>query len=423
MKIIICFALICLFSCSNECKPLYVIKSKDKPKVLILTNSNGGGHNSAATAVKNALENDYDIEIFDILKNKLFGERLFGYSSQKEYWFLLKYLLFAKNTVETINSFYYKDYIYKSIVKRNPDLLISVFPMGIDSYKKVADYLGIPFVLIPTDFNAYNLSFYRLNKFETDSNNKDRFRLFLPFETNQIKKSFEDSKIKDSIRYTGYPIRKDFVLFANEYRKNHSIADAIKTQENIEKNDKTILITVGAESWSEDSIIEYVNEINDSFDKIKLENKLHVYVACGKNKNLISVLGGIKIKNPDRLKIHLKTWISAEDMAKLMAISDVIIAKPGGSTVAEILAIGKNVIFKTDSTFAIPWEKDNMLLTEDYKLGYELSYRGFSFDTKDFIERVNNVLYLDNIEETKMPPINMFYINVKKEIDNLMNKV
>ena len=421
MKIIIIYFLFFLSSCAQKQEYTKEIDNDNsKKKILILTNSNGGGHNAAALATKMALESDYDIEIFDILKDKIFGEELFGYTSQKEYWTALKYVLKGKDFTEKFNKIYHGSYIENAITEKHPDLLISVFPVGVARYKEVADKLNIPFVVIPTDFNANDLHFYGLDNFENNADNANKFRLFLPFANDKIVKSISNKTIKDSVRYTGYPVRKDFLLFANEYRKNRDIANKIKQEYNILTNEKTILITMGGQSWAEDRIVDYVNEINNSREKIITGQMLHVFVACGANDNLKQRILNIKIINKDLLRVYTKQWINGGEMAKLMAISDVIIAKPGGGTVAEILAIAKNTIFKPDSTSVIEWEKENMLLVNKYGLGDRFKFGSLGFDKDDFIEKINKTL-LKNDKNNNLPPINEFYINAKNEIDLLLS--
>ena len=112
-----------------------------------------------------------------------------------------------------------KYYIKNSITEKHPDLLISVFPVGVAKYKEVADKLNIPFVVIPTDFNVNDLHFYGLDNFENNIDNATNFRLFLPFPDDKISQSISNKTIKDSVRYTGYPVRKDFLLFANDFLK------------------------------------------------------------------------------------------------------------------------------------------------------------------------------------------------------------
>lgn len=407
----------------SSCMPNTNIKKRSPnnkiKKVLILTNSNGGGHNAAAAAVKMALDDNYSVEIFDILKNKLPGEYLFGYASRNESWELLEYVLKLKEIAEFINDRYYGSYIVDSIIKKNPDLLISVFPIGIKNYKEAADLLSIPYIIIPTDFNGYDLNFYGLNNFANNIDNAKKFRLFLPFKDSQTDKAFENKTIMESVKYTGYPVRKDFLKFSNEYRQNNGLADQIKKNEQIKPDDKTILIMMGAQSWAEDAIIKYTDLINQNASKIMYGNSgiLHVYIICGANDALYKKISNIKIKDSQLLKIHPEQWIDGERMAKLMAISDTIIAKPGGSSSAEILAIGKHTIFKPDSTSAISWEKDNMLMVEKYNLADEFDYKA-NFTENNFIAAIRNgINHKQN--NSNLPPINNFYENIKTEVDSL----
>jgi processive 1,2-diacylglycerol beta-glucosyltransferase len=73
---------------------------------------------------------------------------------------------------------------------------------------------------------------------------------------------------------------------------------------------------------------------------LKLIDKNQVLVGCGKNKKLLSELQELAADKPNLKPIGFVDYTD-----ELMAVSDLIITKPGGLTISESLAVGLPLIF------------------------------------------------------------------------------
>ena len=102
--------------------------NKDNEKyALILSNSGGGGHLSAATAVKTSLESiGYNVEITEIIKGIFWQEKISGTGENRfdsyfnqEKWFLLKLLVMCRFFADLILLLSKKRLIKNRILKKN----------------------------------------------------------------------------------------------------------------------------------------------------------------------------------------------------------------------------------------------------------------------------------------------------------------
>ena len=67
---------------------------------------------------------------------------------------------------------------------------------------------------------------------------------------------------------------------------------------------------------------------------MKLPLPIHIISICGKNKTLLNDVK--KIKTNNKVSMHILGFVN--DMEKLMAISDILVTKPGGLTITEALS-------------------------------------------------------------------------------------
>ena len=89
-------------------------------------------------------------------------------------------------------------------------------------------------------------------------------------------------------------------------------------------------------------------------------NDTQVLVVCAKNKILFNLLQKKNLKN-------VKVFGFVNNAEELMAVSDVIITKPGGSSIAELLGMGLLPVFVA----AIPGqEQENIKVLAAYGLGF-----------------------------------------------------
>lgn len=187
-----------------------------------------------------------------------------------------------------------------------PDVILTThaFPTGMLAVLKKRGQLNIPLAAAITDFHVHSFWIHP----EVD-------RFYLPAQdlAYSLKKyNISSAKIKG----TGIPIRSQFTVSQDKHeaRKLLNIAE------------KTTLLVMGG-GWGLGKIERITKELlkNEEFQ---------VLVIAGKNKELETSL--LSMQNE-----RLKVFGFVENMVQVMAASDIVISKPGGVTIAEILAVGK----------------------------------------------------------------------------------
>ena len=121
---------------------------------------------------------------------------------------------------------------------------------------------------------------------------------------------------------TGIPIAARFA------RPVDSIA--VRAQLSLQKDVPTLLVLSGG--FGMGPVREILGELN------RIERPLQIIVVCGRNEKLRKELAGL----PSRHAMQVLGF--ATNMHELMAVSDLILTKPGGLTTSEALAMGKPLL-------------------------------------------------------------------------------
>ena len=121
------------------------------------------------------------------------------------------------------------------------------------------------------------------------------------------------------VAVTGIPIAAKFSARVD--------ADGLRAQFGFAANVPTLLVLGGG--FGMGPVREILGEL------AKIERALQVIVVCGKNEKLRAQLAAL----PHRHKTQVLGF--ATNMQELMAVSDLILTKPGGLTTSEALAMGK----------------------------------------------------------------------------------
>lgn len=396
-------------------------------KIIILSASTGGGHMSAAKAIKEYLtENECASEVVDALeyispilnktvtetyeyiatKNPLLWKMIYNSSNKQSLNKLINIItsLIGKKLMPLIN-------------EKNPDVIVTTHPFTTEMISKLksSGKISTPLVCIMTDYAPHRTWI------------NEKVDAYIVANRDMAYHMAEMGVDPEKIYPFGIPVDDSFF----------SKLDKNKVMEELgfEKNIPTILIMAG--SYGLANIEKIYSELRE------IKNKFQVIIITGKNQKLydrmqrilegknfskrqfiLSKLSNLTLKfgkphvfkriirkkkqYPKKTKIIYFT----NEVNKYMYISDLIITKPGGLTVSEALASGlpmalydaipgqeeENEEFLVSNNMAIRLntresvkEKIEHLL-DNPKILNSLKYNCENFDNSHSLENIFNVI-------------------------------
>lgn len=288
-------------------------------KVLILSCSTGGGHNTCANYIKeeltlNKIENNFK-DFYDIvntnakeLSSKLYLSSLSGDGKIFKNVYKLGELYSKtgiKSPVYLVNKLHTKK-LYEYITSNSYDLVITthLFPsLTLTAINKEYEK-KIPFITIATDYEPCPfLEESKPNYFIIQDKLEDRF----------VNKGIN----KKNLITTGIPISSNFINNATNLKKELKI-----------NNEKLILILLGSMGFG---------NIKEILSDLLTISNIKIAIVCGTNKKLYEELSTIK---NDKLIIFGYT----NNINSLIYSSDIVMSKPGGLSSTEIATIGKPLL-------------------------------------------------------------------------------
>lgn len=324
-------------------------------KVIILSASTGGGHMSAANALKDYLNsNKQQAEVIDAIEyispllNKTITE-LYEYMATRNP--LLWKMMYKSSNRKSINNIIGKtnslisNKLIPLLDSYKPDIVVTTHPFTTEMISKLKKHkkTNIPLVCIMTDYAPHR----------TWINNY--VDAYVVANENMISSMNQMDVSTEKIYPFGIPV--DDAFFNTKNRED------LKKELGIKQNIPTILIMAG--SCGLTNIEKIYNELQS------IKEDFQIIIITGKNKklydNMQNILDGKKssIKNKIFAKISEKTpqlkrmkFIKryqdriknqkytkntrliyfTNEVEKYMNVSDLILTKPGGLTVSEALA-------------------------------------------------------------------------------------
>jgi len=286
-------------------------------KILIPYASAGAGHRRAAEAIYDYLKGacpDYGIKIIDVLDktNALFRfNNTVGYSALIKYavglwnfaFWLTEFKLFRfissplATFINNINSVNFIRYL----IRKNPDVIISThfLPSNIAALLKRHRKIKSKLVTVITDFGVHP---YWISK------HTDLYVVASDFTKERLIKEGVSSEI---IKVFGLPFHPRFL---RQFDRK-----ALASKIGINPDKFTVLLMTGSFGIGP---LETIAEL--------LHKEMQVLVVCATNEKLRNNL----------LKKNLPNVIVygfVDNTEELMAVSDLIVTKAGGSTIAEVL--------------------------------------------------------------------------------------
>jgi processive 1,2-diacylglycerol beta-glucosyltransferase len=294
-------------------------------RVIIAHVSAGAGHRKAAEAIYSYFKAQHphiDIQTVDVLeKSNPFFKELYirGYSFLVKhalflwafgFWITGKKLLcgFFKRLNLLLDRFNSPAF-FELLIKENPDFVISTHFLAseIIAHLKNKGKIKSKLITVVTDFGLHPLWIYT----GTD--------LYAVASESTKQKLRNQGVPPGKIKITGIPVAP---VFIKKYDKARICAKL-----GIEENKFTALVVTGSFGIGS---IERITEL--------LHKDVQMLVVCALNNKLYSRL---KAKELSRVKI----FGFVDNIEELMAVSDVIITKPGGLGVSELLAMELAPIF------------------------------------------------------------------------------
>lgn len=362
-------------------------------KVLIAYASYGSGHKTAAQAIYNYYQDkdEYIVKIIDI--NDYFNIiglitlKLYYLSLKKEELFTFLYNITDHKFFNNIYIFITKIILKKRKLKKeicnfNPDLLIAThfFPeiyMGILNRKKITN---CNIISISTDYNCHQ---FQISNYENEE--------ALVVASDIVKEKMKEKGLsEDKIYAYGIPINKKF-----DDKESNKL---IKKRYNINNNKKTCLFFAGGSRGSNNSY-KYFRKL------LEEDNNINIIFVAGTNEKL-----KLKCEKLVLTKKYTNIVILgfSLEVNKLIKISDMVISKPGGLSVTEIIKMKKPILL-------IPGNGGQEKYNADFVVNNGLGY--YCKNKARLVKNVNRLLY-DRGELSKIID-NLIKYNDNESLDNI----
>jgi len=318
-------------------------------KIFVIHASAGAGHKKIAEAIGGQAVDLYgkdSVRIIDILDYTPALFKFFyttGYisliSRLKWLWAILfflsdtKYMGLFNNNLRRFNNKLFCRRFLGFIKKENPDVIISTHFLvnELVSYLKQRGSIKTRLLSIVTDFGVHN--FWIAPNVDTYIAASSRTQEIL------ISKKVD----KERIRVLGIPVRKQF--------QKQIERESARNKIGIKRDGFTALILTGGIGMG--PIYEIARILGED---------INIIVVCGNNRNLYNKLKQLNMPN-----LIVLGWI--DYVEEVMAACDIVVTKPGGSTISECLVTGLPMIFFS----IIPGqEMQNARIISDNGMGFIL---------------------------------------------------
>ncbi len=302
-------------------------------KILILYGSYGGGHKSAANAIKNHIEENYEefnvtavdcIEYISKIINKI-TTGAYNQMAKKAPWAWKRVYFgsekgFLSKISNGMNKLMAKK-LYHLIEEENPNIIVSTHPFATQMVGRLKrkGKINCKVSTIMTDFEIHSEwlqeSEYIDNYFVAQTGMKE----------SMVKLGIDSSKIY----VTGIPMSERFL-------ENFDRKEILREFE-LEDNKKTVLFFGGGEmGLGKDRTCEILKTLVESFENIQ------VVAISGRNEVMQDAFQEIVANSNSSNRVKILDY--TQKVPELMSISSLVITKPGGLTTTESLASGLPMI-------------------------------------------------------------------------------
>lgn len=371
MKKLLFSILIVLSSC------LLFAQEKER-HLMLFTCQYGAGHKMATQGIVEALPND-EIQVVDIYKEPLASldlmrslayelscESFYNQAIKKEWNPLLNSVGCLAQKVFILHETRMYELLLEYISAKKPDMLISCVPLVNSALLRVADELNLPLLVVTTDIDVSAFCLGLPDDLEID---QDHFRITLPYEKEPWDTLFKEKfspAVQGCFHYAfGYPTRRAF-----SEEPSVTVLNQLREYYQIQKDEQVVLVMMGGNAGraSEGYASLLLKMSDETLDRVVgKESRLHLICLCGdasqsENRAFIEKLNALN-KKASRVRIHAVPATS--QIAELVSLPELclVISKPGGSTVNEMIKKRVFMIYHT-SSFPLDWERGNIAYGE-----------------------------------------------------------
>lgn len=329
-----------------------------KKKILIFSAAGGGGHTAAAKALQSYLGDTYDvIAIYTFLealqsidplayvtRNRFTAVDLYNTAlAKRQTAFLNTFATAGRIGLKTLK-YPIKRLLKKTIDTYKPDCIISIIPFINSALLDVAHERNIPFLILPTDLDP------RTYLYDIHNPIYSQFYFGRVVHDKAVDTYISNANIKNhQIIDTGFVVRKEFFEKKNPER--------IKKQFGIPDNIPVVMILLG--SAGSDNTYKIAQALKT------ITKPCHIIFCIGKHTAMQNRLTQLSFPK------HITKQIIGftDDIANLMAVSDIFITKPGPNSICEALYMNTPLVIASLDK-PLFWEKLNITYVQKHNLGY-----------------------------------------------------
>ncbi len=375
------------------------LKDPQKKTLLILSSTGGGGHIAASNTLQSVVGDEYNFKlVYPINELRIWGvpscEQV--YNSMLRRGWIRSMNFIVRNLVPTIFRSYMgklERIVASYITTYQPDLLISVIPFVNFPASEAARKAGVPFLVITTDNDLKNWAL------EIEKIKHSAFKMTIGADLPTTRGILLEKNVPEgSIETIGLPLRPDFM--------SQKDSKKILRDLNLPSDKEIILIMMGAAGG--DTAYEYAKKVGD------LDLGVHLVVVAGRNNRLKRQLEKIQLSPSNSMTVFGFT----DRVSDIMAVSDLIITKPGPGTINEAIAM-KLPILIDNTDISLFWERANVDFVLKYGVGQKIKKFRQIEDLLASYLKDSQVIH--NTEESFVDiPSNQFHLRIPVIIKELI---
>lgn len=375
-------------------------KRDERKTLLVLSSIGGGGHAAACAALNQLVGKEYNIQvIYPINELKMWGvpgsERIYNKILKKGWIRSMNFLVRHVSTPMLRARHEQTEQIIASFIEAHkPSLVISLIPFINYPASEAARKNDVPFLVITTDNDLRN--------WVVDLERVTHQSMKITIGTDQplTKDLILEKQIPlSAIELTGLPLREEFL--------SHKEKRALCEEWGLDLEQKRVLIMMGGAGGV--AAYDYAEKIG------KMPLGVHLIVIAGRNEALKEDLLELSVDPSNQLTVFGFT----NRVADLMAISDVIVTKPGPGTINEAVAMRLPILID-NTDISLFWERSTVDLILKQGLGQKI--RKFH----ELEGYLNGYLYNEEIKKEiehafLQAPVNQFHLKLPSLIHEMIH--